>query len=66
MKIWGAFKTSSIHRGFNLKDDGIHVFLNYQKVGFFTDNQSAQKCIDKLLAEAPVDLSEFQEYLKIK
>lgn len=63
MEIWGAGKFSPPHRGYQLKEDAIWVFLNYEKVGVFKDKDSAQRKVNELINDCPVDLKEFVHYL---
>lgn len=61
--MWDACRVGSEHRGYQIQDDAIHVFLNFNKVGVFKERQAAEAAIRKLLDAAPVDLSEFEVYL---
>lgn len=59
VKIYAAFWTAWPHRGFNLKDDRICVFLNYDQLIKTTDKNEARKGLDKLIAECPDGMSGF-------
>lgn len=65
MKIWGAGKFSNEHKGYQVAEDSIYVFLNYEKVGTFKNKQEAQKLINQLIKDSPVSLEELQDYLKV-
>lgn len=63
VKVWDASRTSSAHRGYALPDDSISVFLNFKKLQEFKTTEGANQLVRKLLSEAPVSLTEFQDYV---
>lgn len=66
MEIWACFKHKGLYRGYSLKEDVIHVFLNYEKVGVYRTKEGALIKIKELLLEAPLGFKDFSEdYLKL-
>ncbi len=63
LQVWNACRIGMAHRGHQLSDDSIHVFLNFKKVGIYQDRQAANTVLSRLLSAAPVDLAEFRSYL---
>ena len=60
-----ALRVKGEHRGYQIADDSICVFLNFKQLGEFKDKASAIKLIEKLLLEAPVNLDGFKDYLSL-
>jgi hypothetical protein len=59
-------KVKSPHKGYDLKTDGIWVFLNFKKVGFYKSKEEANSHIQRLIIESPVSLIEYAETLVIR
>lgn len=64
VKTWDCCKVGS-PRERQQASDSISVFLNYKKLGEFKDRKLANRLIQRLLDEAPVNLEEFKEYLLV-
>lgn len=41
----------------------MHVFLNFEKLGVYTIREEADNQLIKLIKNAPIDLTEFKDYL---
>lgn len=66
MEIWSCFNHKGSFRGYSLKDDSIHVFLNYEKVGVFKTKEEALKKIKELIDLAPKGFEDFKDdYLSV-
>lgn len=66
MEIWACFKHKGSLRHYSLKDDAIHVFLNYEKVGVYKTKEEAFKKIKELIDLAPKGFEDFQiDYLNV-
>lgn len=61
MQVWDACKISTAHRGHALSTDSIAVFLNFNKLGNFKIREEADRLINKLILDSPVDLSQYKE-----
>lgn len=53
LQIFNFSTSGGIHRGFNLSDDHIFVFLNYNQLGKFKDKEQAVSLINKLFNDCP-------------
>jgi len=65
--ITAACEVKGKHKGYQDKDDAIHIFLNFNKVGVMKTKSEAVSLLNKLVEECPKfgkkDLEEFKEYL---
>lgn len=65
LKVWDAWNTSGEHRGYQVAEDNIYVFLNFKQVMKTKSYEEANGMINRLLREAPVDLSELEFYMRM-
>lgn len=65
IKSWSSGKFSEPHKGYNDRDDRIHVFLNYEKVGAYKSKEEANLKIRELLNKHEKDLFELKEYVLV-
>lgn len=65
LKTWDASRSGSAHRGYQLANDSIGIFLNFDLVLNTTSKPEARALIARLVADAPADLSDLEEYLTI-
>ena len=63
LESWSAGSFRDTHRGFEIKDDCISVFLNYQKVGVFKSKEQANQKIKELINKYQKELTDFEHYL---
>ena len=67
--ITDAWRVKGEHRGYQINEDSIGVFLNFKLVLETKHRAEAQKKLDKLIEECPPEFKkefeEFREYLKI-
>lgn len=68
VKITDAWRVSGEHKGYQLPEDDIGIFLNYKLLHRTKNKEEAKRFVDRLIGEAPKELkSEFEqlvEYLK--
>lgn len=65
LQVWNAGKFKGPLPRFQDRNAGIDVFFNYELVSTVKSNGEGNKLIKRLLAEAPIDLSEFAYYLEL-
>ena len=67
MEVVGAFEIGEKHRGYQLKEDSIWIFLNYQKVAEVKSKTEAIRILRKLIVDCPPEakstFAEFEELL---
>jgi hypothetical protein len=67
MEVVGAFEIGGQHRGYQLKEDSIWIFLNYQKVAEVKSKAEAIGILRKLIKDCPPEakstFAEFEEIL---
>ena len=67
MEIVDAFEIGGQHRGYQLKEDSIWIFLNYQKVAEVKSRAEAVGILRKLIVNCPPEakstFAEFEELL---
>jgi hypothetical protein len=63
MEIYNACKTSCPHKGYQDREDAIHIFINFKKIGVFKIRTEANSTINRLIKESPVNLEQFIKYL---
>jgi hypothetical protein len=67
MEIVDAFEIGGIHRGYQVRDDAIHIFLNFKKVAVVKSKAEAVGILNKLIRSCPPEalsaLEEFKEIL---
>lgn len=65
--ILGAGECKSPHKGYQSKDDGIAIFVNYNQVAVVKSRSEATTLFRKLISSCPPeavkDFTEFGEYL---
>jgi hypothetical protein len=59
----GAWISSPDHRGYQLPNDDIGIFLNYQQIARTKSKDEAVKILESLLEDAPGDVLKEQDYL---
>ena len=63
MEIFTSFKTKSKHRGFQLKEDCIDIFLNYKKVASIKNKEETKKILTDVLNNCPKECKrDFEEW----
>ena len=66
MQSLQAWEVGGIHRGFQLKEDAIWIFCNFQKVAVVRSRSEAVSVLNKLIANCPTESkSDFEEYKEI-
>lgn len=66
MQILDAFRVGGQHRGYQVKEDAIHIFLNFKKVATVKSRSEAVSILTKLIASCPKEsLSDFEEFKEI-
>jgi hypothetical protein len=65
LHIWDGCATSGVHKGYQLADDHIYIFLNFKQIKKTKSYSEAEETIIHLLREAPVDLSDLSFYMKM-
>jgi len=66
MQILDAFEIGGQHRGYQVKDDAIHIFLNFKKVAVVKSRSEAVSALKKLILNCPPESkSDFEEYKEI-
>ena len=61
-----AFEIGEPHRGYQLKEDAIHIFLNFEKVAVVKSKSEAVSILNRLIQNCPKEsLSDFEEYKEI-
>lgn len=53
MYCFAACSVGTEHRGYQVKDDAIYVFLNFKKVGIFKSRSEALALVQKLIDDCP-------------
>lgn len=61
---FGALLLSPAHRGYQLPEDDIGIFLNYEIVARVKSKAEALKIIDELLKDAPGEVIAHRDYLE--
>ena len=64
MQVWNAGSFKSAPPRFQAPDHAIDVYFNFDLVKSCRSKADALKLITQLLADAPVNLEEFEPYLK--
>lgn len=63
--ITDAWRVGSEHKGYQLPEDDIGIFLNYKLLHRTKSREEANKLVDKLIGEAPKELlSEFEQFIE--
>lgn len=62
VKSWNASRCG-IATEHQKSEDGIHIFLNFKKLLVVKSNAEAERKIEELLQNAPIDLSDYRRYL---
>lgn len=66
MRILDTWETSAEHRGYQLKEDAIHIFLNFKKIAVARSRSEAVSIVRRLVEECPSEFqSDFDEYSEI-
>jgi hypothetical protein len=65
LQVWNAGRFKGPRPRHQDRNAGIDVFCNYELVNTVKSNGEGNKLVKRLLAEAPVDLSEFAHYLEL-
>lgn len=66
VEILDAFQVGGQHRGYQVKEDAIHIFLNFKKVAVVKSRSEAVSTIRKLIQGCPAEAkSTFDEYEEI-
>ena len=65
LQLWDACTVGSAHRGYQLAEDNLWIFLNFEKVLVTTSKDEARAKIRELLDNAPVDLTDLAFYLEV-
>jgi len=57
-----AFTVSTKHRGYQLKEDSIQIYLNYVLILDTKNKQEAKNCLNRLMLECPKEAKrEYEE-----
>ena len=59
-----ACEVGGEHKGYQEKDDGIHIFLNFNKIALVKSKAEAKKILDKLYKECPKEAKKDYEQYK--
>jgi hypothetical protein len=59
VRLYAAFWTAWPHRGYDVKEDRICVFLNYEQLVKTTSKDEARNEVERLVAECPDGMSGF-------
>ena len=65
LKLWDACTVGGAHRGYQLAEDNLWIFLNFEKVLVTKSREEARAKIRELLDNAPVDLTDLAFYLEV-
>ena len=66
MEILDAFEIGGQHRGYQVPEDAIHIFLNFKKVAVVKSKAEAVNILNKLIQQCPAESkSDFDEYEEI-
>ena len=61
-----AFEIREAHRGYQLKEDAIHIFLNFEKVVVARSKTEAVSTLDKLIQNCPLEAKkDFEDFKDI-
>lgn len=66
VEILDVFQVGGQHRGYQVKEDAIHIFLNFKKVAVVKSRSEAVSTIRKLIQDCPSEAkSTFEEHEEI-
>ena len=66
MQILEAWEISNNHKGYQVREDAIHIFLNFKKVAVIRSRGEATSFLNKLIDNCPFECKkDFEEYKEI-